>query len=328
MKPLNQIISKLLYDNECVIVPGFGAFVTEKAGASIHPGSNEFSPPFKKLRFNSQLQNNDGLLVGFIAKEYGLNYDEVISQVKVNVLSWKDKLNNNGTVVIDEVGKLFHDMENNLQFLPELNKNFETHSYGLQSFRSLPIAKNKVTQKPLSQSKPKKKRGIYAFALIMAISLLLLNLGMVAFDKTPDSLQMSSIVPLFSVTNKSIDENKVEAEHNMIALNKANMVEVSARPLKNNNKITVVDLVENKDELYDNSVQFHGEYVVFVGCFENRGNALKMKKRLQKTNSKICVKQRGNLFCIGFPAGKQIAESSLALSQAYAQYGDAWMKQL
>ena len=43
-------IVDLLHNNDCVILPGFGAFVLKKKAASVV--GNEFIPPSKNVSFN------------------------------------------------------------------------------------------------------------------------------------------------------------------------------------------------------------------------------------------------------------------------------------
>ena len=60
-------ISELLYKHDCVILPGFGGFVTQFVPAKIHPINHTFYPPSKNILFNSKLTRDDGLLFDFIA---------------------------------------------------------------------------------------------------------------------------------------------------------------------------------------------------------------------------------------------------------------------
>ena len=53
-------IVDLLYNNDCVILPGFGAFVLKNKSA--FRKGDEFFPPSKYVSFNSMLKENDGLL--------------------------------------------------------------------------------------------------------------------------------------------------------------------------------------------------------------------------------------------------------------------------
>ena len=53
-----RYISDLLYRYECVIIPEFGAFLTQNVSAKVHESTNAFYPPKKALSFNEQLKNN------------------------------------------------------------------------------------------------------------------------------------------------------------------------------------------------------------------------------------------------------------------------------
>ena len=51
---LETYISDLLYRYECVTVPEFGAFLTQRVSAKVHESTNAFYPPKKVLSFNEQ----------------------------------------------------------------------------------------------------------------------------------------------------------------------------------------------------------------------------------------------------------------------------------
>jgi hypothetical protein len=54
---LETYISDLLYRYDCVTIPGFGAFLTQRVSAKIHESTHTFYPPKK-----------DGLLANYIAE--------------------------------------------------------------------------------------------------------------------------------------------------------------------------------------------------------------------------------------------------------------------
>ena len=56
-------ISQLLYRYDCVIIPGFGGFVTQFKSAAIDRQAHSIYPPSKEVSFNSMLVKNDGVLV-------------------------------------------------------------------------------------------------------------------------------------------------------------------------------------------------------------------------------------------------------------------------
>ena len=72
-------IYDLLYRYECVIVPEFGAFLTQKHSAFIDKSSNIMLAPRKEISFNEQLKQNDGLLANHIQLIDKCSYEEAIS---------------------------------------------------------------------------------------------------------------------------------------------------------------------------------------------------------------------------------------------------------
>ena len=87
-------INELLFRYECVIIPGFGAFLTHHQSAYTDTETNAFMPPSKTLSFNRQLQTNDGLLAAHLAKVYGLSYQEALQDLREQVQIWIAQLEN------------------------------------------------------------------------------------------------------------------------------------------------------------------------------------------------------------------------------------------
>ena len=138
---LDKYISDLLYRYECVTIPGFGAFLTQRKGAQVHHTTNAFYPPSKVLSFNAQLSSNDGLLVKHIADVTGKEYENVLKKVEKKVASWKEELNNEVVISLENIGDLSLSAEGNIQFEPSYHLNYLTASFGLSSFVSSEISR-------------------------------------------------------------------------------------------------------------------------------------------------------------------------------------------
>ena len=72
---LSNHISKLLFDHDCVTVPGFGSFLGNYKSAQYDFKEQKFYPPSKQISFNSQIKDNDGLLAKEISKTLDLSYE-------------------------------------------------------------------------------------------------------------------------------------------------------------------------------------------------------------------------------------------------------------
>ncbi|EDP97015.1 SPOR domain-containing protein [Kordia algicida OT-1] len=138
---LDQYISDLLYRYECVTVPNFGAFLTQRKGAQVHHTTNAFYPPSKELSFNAQLISNDGLLVKYIADVTGEEYESTLQEVTSKVSEWKKQLENSEIVSLENIGDLSLNEEGKIQFEPSYHLNYLTSSFGLSSFVSSEISR-------------------------------------------------------------------------------------------------------------------------------------------------------------------------------------------
>lgn len=126
-----QHICSLLYQFDCVIIPGFGGFVANYHPAQINTNQNIVFPPSKGLLFNKNLLNNDGLLADAISQKEQISYADSILRIEAFVSNSLEKLKNNERVEIDEIGFLFFDDEKNIQFKPEYSANFLVDAFGL-----------------------------------------------------------------------------------------------------------------------------------------------------------------------------------------------------
>ena len=127
---LAKYIKDLLFRYECVIVPEFGGFLTKTVSAAIDKKTNTLYPPSKKLAFNSQLLDNDGLLANYIASVDQVPYETAINYIDFEVKEWQQKLINED-LVLDEIGVFSLNVEGKIQFEPDTTTNFLTESFGL-----------------------------------------------------------------------------------------------------------------------------------------------------------------------------------------------------
>ena len=89
---ISNYIQDLLYRYECVVLPGFGAFLAQKQSAFIDENSNEFFPPKKVISFNRQLIKNDGLLANYIAEVENVKYQTANNMIQEYVYDLESSL--------------------------------------------------------------------------------------------------------------------------------------------------------------------------------------------------------------------------------------------
>ena len=133
---IDHYISNLLYFNECVVVPGFGAFLTRYFSAEVNSATHMFRPPSKRVAFNARIQENDGLLAKHISKTEGVSYEKAMESIEISVRSWKKVLRAGRKVNLTGIGRLYMSDTGKLQFNPAHDINYDIQSYGLNIFRA------------------------------------------------------------------------------------------------------------------------------------------------------------------------------------------------
>lgn len=134
-----QYISDLLYLHDCLIVPGFGAFVGNPLPSELKENEFRITPPSKQIAFNINIRHNDGLLANYISRKEGVSYDVANKQILDFSESVKDRLKNGERVIFPQIGAFYADREGNLQFEPDRSLNYSGESFGLPAAQCIPI---------------------------------------------------------------------------------------------------------------------------------------------------------------------------------------------
>ena len=132
MMNLYNAIYQLVCENDCVIIPGFGGFVTNRFSADVDFSKQEFYPPSRKVAFNENLSLSDGILVNHISQTENVSWAEAEQTVKTFVDELNEKLSDGKTLTFDGLGE-FSRRTGTLVFVPDTN-NLLDEAFGLTSF--------------------------------------------------------------------------------------------------------------------------------------------------------------------------------------------------
>ncbi|PHS07699.1 MAG: sporulation protein [Kordia sp.] len=179
---LTNYISDLLYRYECVLVPEFGAFLTQKHSAVMDVTTNVFLPPRKVISFNEQLKQNDGLLANHIVGADQCSYTEAVEKITDYVTSIKGKLVAGETVLFEKIGHFSLNNEGKLQFAPLEEVNYLTTAFGLQSTYKSPVLREVYKEEvavleekaPIAfipETRVKAKRSYLKYAAVAVVAL-------------------------------------------------------------------------------------------------------------------------------------------------------------
>ena len=134
MIELQRHIEVLLLENDCVIVPDFGGFITHLKPAYYDKRDKSFVPPLRTLGFNPQLKMNDSVLVQSYIEAYDLSYPEALRRIESEVAELTDILENEGSYTLDDLGTLTINQEGKYQFEPCEAGILSPSLYGLGTF--------------------------------------------------------------------------------------------------------------------------------------------------------------------------------------------------
>jgi nucleoid DNA-binding protein len=179
---ITTYINDLLYRYECVIIPGFGALLTQYQSAKIDSENKTFYPPSKTLSFNRQLQTNDGLLANYIASVEKCTYETSLQKLRNYTGKLSLQLSEGDLVSLSNIGDFHLNEENSVQFIPSSKQNFSTASFGLTSIVTSKVTRevDKETVEPSEEKAPvyliperhtKKSYLKYAAIALVAISI-------------------------------------------------------------------------------------------------------------------------------------------------------------
>lgn len=328
---LELVIESLLYDNDCVIVPEFGAFIANIEGAHYQPLSSKIHPPRKRIGFNAKLKQNDGLLANHIASSQGMSYEDALRFIQSEQVQWQKALSEGKRLRIQHVGVLYADANAALRFDPSHEKNFLLDAFGLSPVHIKEIKKEKKLADKLereiqftNRAKPEIEkikyripRLVYAFmAFPFFLYLLWLSTQTNLFreerflfsDLNPFN---AKICEIYKVRNLSPEKVLIPAEEGSFI-----------QTLKNSTEANFAGVSFEEETIYPNEkrgffVRFRDsyravaestkvklaepnyslKYHLISGCFSEKDNADRMVRKMLKAgfNASI-IDQRGGLY--------------------------------
>lgn len=304
---LDAYIQELLYRYECVILPGFGAFLSQYSPAKINAQNGSFVPPSKQVIFNAQLQSNDGLLANHIAQVDESSYQEALQKIRKYTRFLYHELEAGKNVSISQVGGFSLDQAQSLQFEPSKHVNYNTESFGLDTIQPVFINREVVIEQPqeeavietpvvvLGQSKP---RPYLRYAAVGLLAIGLTGFGGVKIYE--------SGVKQHNLVQKQEADSRIESQ-----IQEATFV--IANPLPSL-------------ELEIPTVK--GRYHIIAGAFRMENNAHKKIAQLQEQgfNAQLIGQNKYGLHQVTYTSLEQRTDALKELRRIKAAFNkDAWL---
>ena len=350
-------------EEDCVVIPEFGGFVTHYQPAIVEPTKNVIIPPGKSVSFNAKLSKNDGLLAQFIAVKTGLTYNDALKAVAAKVSFWQKELDKTNFLELDGLGSFILNKEGNLVFEQFNESNFANSSFGLANVHATPVERVGLTQR-LERSLDKKKASPKAFRVITRSAVAVCVLGFLAFGtykfgETETGLSVfSSAQSMFSsdevetpeaVKPKPLEYQDVEKvlneEEQQMFVDRGHfdepedlsvIKEIQAEKAAIDAKFKEAEPIaekevqsENLSSFETNTTQQKGNYHVIAGCFGVKSNAKKMVRKLKRDGFKeaeIVGFSKSGLHRVAYGTYHQKVAALKALAKAKLTHNSsAWL---
>lgn len=303
---LEHYISDLLYRYDCVTVPEFGSFLTQRQSAQVHDSTNAFYPPKKQLSFNEQIQNNDGLLVRYIADIEKIPFETAAQNLSKRVKSLKSYLVEGETLSFENIGELILNNEGKIEFNPSYHLNYLTDAFGLSQFVSPAVTRvvykeeAETIERVIPIAVTPEKRQSKSYLKYAAIAVVTLGLAGFGFNNYVNTV----------------------AQHNQIAQEEANTQldsQIQEATFVISNPLPAITLNVNKQT---------GNYHIVAGAFRVEENSDKKVAELQEQGfkaRKIGVNQYG-LHQVAYASYTSREEANNALNSIRTEQNkDAWL---
>ena len=199
---LSLYISDLLFEHDCVTVPGFGSFLANYKSAHYDLSQEKFSPPFKQISFNSQIKDNDGTLAKYVSKKLEITFDEAVKEIHQTVLSWSIKVKTE-TIILKNLGEIYFSSDDKMVFVPDNSVNHLIDSFGLSPIFVRQI-KDKSSSNIVSLEKKKPVKSFYKTAAVW--TLLIIGLGAALYVNQRNNFLEKQIALEEEYRNQTIEE--------------------------------------------------------------------------------------------------------------------------
>jgi hypothetical protein len=328
---IGYYIGALLYQHDCVIIPGFGGFIANYIPTCIHPVQNTFTPPSRQIMFNESILQNDGLLATHIASLEGISFDQALHRIAEEVVVIYTAIHSGKTVTLDGVGTLKTNHESSIIFKPKPANNWLEDAYGLPTFVS-PVIRRKGFQ-----DKQDKRGGLHlpvAVKRVAAIAVPLLAIAIWSLFNTNRisnfTSNYSSIFPTEILSNFSISSIKNSVPAYVFAHSRSVASKNIAQPEVNLNEAPQPVAVAEKSNkqipeavstVNENKSTETAHFFIIGGAFRIKENAEKLLEQLKskKFDATIAGQNKKGLYLVSIVSCDDANQATLKLKEVLDQ---------
>lgn len=304
---IEEYISELLFEHDCVIIPDFGGFIGNYSPSQIDPVKHLLEPPRKKILFNKGLTQNDGLLANHLCKREKISYSQALNEISKAVKNYQSAIKQSKRASLDNIGVLYTDEQGNLLFQQDEKINYLPGSFGLSAFYHLPAVKDGAEESKVVELYPKKINHVRTYAAAAAIGAVIASAFWISLNQNRLGIDYSS----FNIAGKKDIRQYSFTQREPLP----------ATPnVKDSTAIALPKPITSNIET--------GNYHIIAGCFRSKENAETLIKRMQgqNMNAAIIGTTLNGLYMVGYGKfnTREEAETNVANFRKNFE-ADAWV---
>ena len=304
-------IEYLMLSNDCVVVPGFGAFIAQYTSSNNCAQNSTFTSPKRSISFNASINHNDGLLANSIAKKALIPYAEALKQIEKSTAICRQALSDGSEVPFGRLGFFISNAEGHIEFIPFHHELANDDFFGLQSFSFPTLAERNAqvaTEETVSETYSEPEINIgrrnwfghkavqIAASIVMLVCLTFALSTPIIVDKPTHQLATLNVPTPTMPKHKVVKTEGISLQKQVEAASEKKEADSNGRyaiiicSLKKQSQVAQY-FQENKDINPANVIKKNGYYMIYFNRGDNYQELVKEAKQMPKPYTEFWITQ-------------------------------------
>ncbi len=304
-------IEYLMLSNDCVVVPGFGAFIAQYTSSHNCEQNSTFTSPKRSISFNASINHNDGLLANSIAKKASIPYAEALKQIEKSTTICRQALSDGSEVPFGRLGFFISNGEGHIEFIPFHHELANDDFFGLQPFSFPTLAERNAqvtTEETVCETYSEPEINIgrrnwfshktvqIAASIVMLVCLTFALSTPIIVDKPTHQLATLNVPTPTMPKHKVVKAEEISQPKQVKAVSEKKETNSNGRyaiiicSLKKQSQVAQY-FQENKDINPANVIKKNGYYMIYFNRGDNYQELVKEAKQMPKPYTEFWITQ-------------------------------------
>lgn len=317
MISIDKHISRLIANHDCVIMPGFGAFLSHRIPAHYNAEEQIYMPPRRTLGFNPQITMEDALLTTAYMQQYGISYNQAAILMKDDIKKLKKRLSRKGQLYFGELGVLSMNIEGTISFEPAENSIDDPDNYGMMPLPIPMLSHKEETTITIKINRHRISQYIAAAAAIIIMFIFVTPLS----EHTFKNDTKASLGNFASPEQISMMQQVSAPAPTAVVKSNCEICPIEESVKQENSTTPTESLSDNQSNIVA-TIKYH----IIVASSPNEANAdLAIKELISKAKFDYTKVKGNGRFRISAGGYATHEEAQSVLSDIQATFPDAWI---